>query len=1441
MAAVAMLLTWISSPAEVRQPFVPLDESLVLSQSSVQTMAQDQDGYLWIGTQGGLDRYDGYRIESWQADPDDPGSLSHNFIRDLLVTRDNALWVATGSGPNRLDAETRAVTRFAIQTDDGNRVASAIVANSLVEDANGDVYALAHLDAVRPVRWQPGQRAFTLVPITGASSDLPVGMQSDALIRDAAGRIWMANPSGLWRLDRTRDRFARVIEPSQAPPARWMGGQIAAPGPDNGIVYASTDGLYRVDPDAEEPIRLLRPTENGLRSDWVRSVATDSRGAIWFVQPGLVVRIDPVDGSWRSFDKPHLDPRSAANSGYHRLRLEETRDGSVWLAGLFGVARYDHRTRQMDSFLHDPNDPASLPPTLGEIGYTIFRDRFDVLWVGGNLGGLAKLEPQGQRFVHVSDRTPTPTSRNIVRAIAEQTVEGETFVWTARQNKGIVVWRQTGPRSYERAFDYPADGTAGEFGVVREFVVDPVTNQVWIIGRGGIGRVRKAGEPLERLTFEGAPGNPVGMRVAAFIDPTTLAVASGIVDGPEIWRIDTQTLAVSLLDASGKPGSERASFEVFDLFAGSNGTLALATSRGLSLIDGGDGTTSWHAPLQRTGERPENYIFSVVPDGSGGYWMGTRGGGLLRAEFLAQDQPVFRRYTTEHGLPDNTVYAVVRTDAGMLWLSTNRGVASFDPQAETFRRYTPGDGLQAWEFNHAVAHRGDAGRLYFGGINGWNVFVPENIQPLEQPPLLDLDALRVNGRPLQPAIDDTLSTLAHDQNQLTIDYVGLHFAAPERIRYAYRLFGVDEDWIDAGSARSARYPELSSGAYRFELRAQNLDGVWSDPETLLRFEIARAPWATPWAYSAYGAVLAALILVALARQRRTRRLLQAEVARQTEEVQRQNELIADQARELEQALAARTTLFANISHEFRTPLTLIEASIERLERDADPQAATTGRRYLARLLRLVEQLLDLSRLGLTRSAESDTPWRLDSVVSQTVEAFRSVSERRGIEIHCCCEARWQIRCSQELIEKILLNLLANAVKFTPAGGTIRVSLEPQDRGVELVVADSGPGIAETDQQRIFERFYRSKNDGQDRQPGAGIGLALVFEAARAVGGKVRVDSEPGQGARFSVSLPAVPGGSADAAKPLDENRRRLDLALLEPLESRRTGLESDSADAPAGALLVVEDNADLRRYIRDSLSSRWRIIEAEDGEAGYSMARDHDCDIIVSDLMMPRADGFEMLEKLRGDIRTSHIPVLFLTARQDEETRLRAFSLSADAFLPKPFKREELLTRLEQVVDSRRRLREHIHRSHGFGPPNGSWAHPPNETSRTHDEASRQSPISARDRDFLAALNGWLEDHHGDPDITIGDLAEALHLTPRTLQRKLRSLADRTPAAYLREYRMARARDWLQNSGRPVTDIAFCVGYSSSQYFSRAFRELHGEPPEAWRQRHARDADARSS
>lgn len=1408
----------LTGNAEHTGPFDSLARDQVLSQSSVHALAQDRKGYLWIGTQAGLDRYDGYRIRSWKSDADDPHTLSHGFVTDLLVAGDGTLWVGTVRGLDRLDPDTGTLTRLPVQLRDGSRTSGDIDAGSLVEDGNGEIYATG-LNPARPLRWRPGRPTLEPVDVAGRFAPSEESGNHRALTRDRAGRIWLAGRTGLWRLNREADRFEQIlqVEPEDRFPV--VTEHVVAAGPGNGVTYASARGLFIIDPGADPPIRHLRPSRHGFASDEARAVATDALDALWFTAPGVLGRLDR-NGRWQRFDQPALAQADRENRGAHMLHVERTPDGDFWLAGLFGLLRFDPESGRMHRYRHDPNDPSSPPPTVAENGYRIFLDRFGTLWIGGHLGGIARLPPHSERFVHVRDETPSDTNRNIVRAIAEQRLGEREFVWAANQNHGVTAWERLGPKAYRRATRYEPGGEISRIGVVRDIAIDPADDSVWLAGTLGLGRVQTAGDSIAVVEFPSEPA-PAALRALRFTGPGR-AVAAGAANGRSmIWLLDATGDRPSIRRTLTAPEEPR-SHPIFHVAERANGDLIATYGDGILLLDPESGKVARHVPglyPRREAARP---LFMLAPDDNGGFWAGTRGAGLLHIRFIGPDQPVFSRITAEDGLPDETVYAILPDATGKLWLSTNRGIVRFDPDARSFNQYTPGDGLQGWEFNHTVGHIGASGRYYFGGVFGWNVFDPGRVRPLLQPPELDLTGVYVDDRPVAVGPDGRLPPLSHHRNRLVIDYAGLHFAAPDRIRYQYRLDGVDDDWIDAGATPQARYASLTPGKYRFEVRAANLDGIWSSAEELLRFEILRPPWATPWAWALYAAAAGVLVLTVLAQQKRKRHRLQRLVDQRTEELRQQNELVDHQARQLEAALKARTTLFANVSHEFRTPLTLIQASIDRLAVAPDPGAVATARRYSGRLLRLVEQLLDLSRLRLGRAPRPEPQWRLDSVVSQTIEAFRPVADERRIALETRINGAWHTECPQDLVEKILLNLLSNAIKFTPAGGRVTVSLEPSGNDAELAVTDTGPGIAQADQERIFERFYRAESAETDHTVGAGIGLALAFESARAAGGRLNLDSAPGRGSRFSVTLPAERPAAGSLQRPPDTDveRQELDVATLlatTPADTARSRRADTTSTAET--LLVVEDNPDLRQYLADALSDRWHVVLAADGREGLEQAREVQPDLIVSDLMMPHVDGFEMLTALRTNIDTSHIPVLMLTARQDDDTRLKAFTLSADGFLAKPFRIDELKARLAQMIVQRERVQ--------------AWARGQRtDAPRPGDGDDVEAPVDAiseRDRRMLEALERWLAESYADPQLDISAMAEVVHVTPRTLQRKLKSLLGQSPAHFIRDFRMARARELLRDTDRTVTEIALAVGYASSQYFSRAFRQVHGRPPETWR------------
>jgi len=1419
-----LLAGFASLKAAEQDGFERLSDNLVLGQTSIQAFAQDNDGFLWLGTQAGVEKFDGYRFESFRSDPADPATLSGRFVRQLVVAENGKIWVATSGGLNRIDPESGRVTRIGVRLPGGELAWPSISGRSLAEDANGDIFAIAGDVAV--IRWRSGSDAALPVEVEG-----PVEPgKRYSLTRDRAGRLWLAANNGLWRYVRETDSFRPVLDSTRTGINPRLSEDMLAIGPGNGVTYVNAEGVFIIDPDAGRPIRQLRPGEHGFESDRVDAVAVDSGSNLWLRLDDEIVRIPATrPREWRRFPQAAFFGPSA-NSNLARLQLAETPDGSTWLAGRFGLARYDPLSDRLVDFRHDPNDPRSLPQTLGEIGYRIFLDDFGVLWVGANLGGLARLPPQSDRFTHVQDVTSSSFSRNIVRAIAEQgpgqPAGDAEQVWVANQNAGISIWRRNAPGDYETIHHYPPSfEDTPSVGVVRSIAIHPDTGGAWLAGSHALGRIEKPGAPIELFALaSGAPETTPGLRALHFLDSERL-LAGG---NRAIW----------LIDASGA-GDRRVlrrfdlppGIQVFDLLELDNGAILAAGLGGLVELDPRTGQTRAQYPAGQPGRTPRNDIFHLARDDQGRIWAGTRGAGLLRIDLDRPGDPEFEFRDTGDGLPDDTIYAVLPDPAGSLWLSSNRGVIRFDPDSGRVRQYTPSDGLQGWEFNNTVGHVGASGNYYFGGINGWNVFRPGNVRDLLHPPRVHLRSSTVNEQPLQLTGDDPLVELAHDDNRIVIDYVGLQFTDPDRIDYAVRMRGLDERWIDVGSSRRARYASIAPGDYSFEVKAANLDGVWSSPKVLMRLDVARPPWATPLAWLAYLVLFFLLVLGMLGYQKQQRRQLQQLVNQRTLQLKQQKDLVDRQAGELEQALEARTMLFANISHEFRTPLTLIRTSIEKLEKAPDAEAAALGRRYVNRLLRMVEQLLDLSRLRLARTSESESPWRLDSVVSQTVEAFRSGIEHPQIRIETHINGAWLTRCPQNLVEKILLNLVSNAVKFTPPDGRIKVSLQPAGESAVICVEDTGPGISESDQAMIFKRFFRARAADDNHVAGAGIGLALVAEAARACGGSVDVTSKPGHGTCFWISLPARRPAPGEMIRParVDLDRQRLDLESLQPDQDSLDIVEPVAGAAVSreagGTILVVEDNADLRTYLAQSLASEWRVTEAVDGIRGFAAAKKVSPDVIVTDLMMPNADGFEMLARLREDIETSHIPVLFLTARQDSATRIKAFTLSADAFLAKPFEIDELKARLEQMMAQRERIRAHLLAQAGHSPV-------PDHRGRNRDSGTGEaSPdLAPRDQRLLERLAEWLEAHSGDSDVEIQSMAEAVHLTSRTLQRKLKSLTGRTPAAYLREYRLGRARQLLLDTDDSVTDIAHACGFSSSQYFSRTFRDEHGAPPEKWRQ-----------
>ncbi len=819
----ALVLPTLLTAGDADYAFDPLSDTQVLSQSSVHAFAQDRQGYLWIGTQYGLDRYDGFELRRYQHDPDDPDSLSGDFIRDLLLDRDGMLWVGSGAGLDRLDPVSGRIVRHRFATA-GDALISparhpAVEGDSLVELPSGTIMAVLGGQPARVT--EAGELDY--IPVDDYIRE-PVGT---ALELDAAGGAWFASDAGLWRHDPERGRFVPLIRHAPDPEHRHGGPHLIAPGPSRTMAYAHRDGLTLVDIDRGHSIREIQPREFGAESNRVDAVALDATSHLWLATPTGLLRLPPdLSGPWQSFPiKAFHGPNPHQRVSV--LFLEQSPTGQVWLSGRFGVVRYDPIDETLTRWEHDPANPRSLPPTLGEIGYRIFMDHFDVLWVGSNLGGLARRPPQRDRFVHVRDSTPTSISRNIVRGIVEQRIDDQEYVWVANQNHGIVVWRRTSERRYEVAHHYPVGDHAGDGDRIRQLLIDPEDHAVWIVGQIGLRRARRPGEPLEPVPGVSSDAARGSIRMLRFIDRDRLAI--GFSRALSLIELDSQRRPGKTLFA----GDLGEAYELFSLDRLDRTRLVTAGFGGARIVDFERNQVVQVLPAGPDPTRPGNQLFSVAVDRDRRIWLGARDSGLIEIDpDLAKDctgdctEPSPARFIgAADGLPDTTVYAILPDDAGNLWLSSNRGIMRYRPEDGLIRQYTPTDGVQAWEFNHTVGHVGESGRFYFGGINGWNAFRPGTVRDLLHPPSVQLQSVRQNGRVIQDLGPDSSITLEHGASQLTIDYVGLQFSAPDQIRYAWRLRGLDEHWTDAGTTRQARWAALPAGHYEFELRAANLDGI----------------------------------------------------------------------------------------------------------------------------------------------------------------------------------------------------------------------------------------------------------------------------------------------------------------------------------------------------------------------------------------------------------------------------------------------------------------------------------------------------------------------------------------------------------------------------------------------------------------------------------------
>ncbi len=783
-------------------------------------------------------------------------------------------------------------------------------------------------------------------------------------------------------------------------------------------------------------------------------------------------------------------------------------------------------------------------------------------------------------------------------------------------------------------------------------------------------------------------------------------------------------------------------------------------------------------------------------------WMGTSTGGLYKWDIA--NSTLLTRYQMEQGLPNNTINCIVPDQLGNLWISTNKGISRFNPTTEVFTNYAIKDGLLESEFNRRHALTLPNGHIAMGGTKGYAVFDPIAFLEDTTATRVSITDISINNQPVNSWGDTSLINaplnliehlyLSYADNTIGLSMAAMQYNAPEKNEYRYQLEGYDRTWVEMGNNRLIKFNQLPYGNYTLLLNASNTNGTWSTQVRKIKLTVHPPFWLTWWAYLIYALLIA--VVVQFYWKLYKKRLINKQEAI----------FNAREAARLLELDETKTRFFSNITHEFRTPLTLILSPLEKHLNDSSfsPKALTllnNNYRHASQLLKLVNQLLDINKLEASQMAVNQMAGDLNEFTSQCVEFFSPQVQEKGLQLNLRQDDTFgPCLFDHEKLEKILFNLLSNAVKFTPSGGVIEIELSRTDnshsdrRIAHFQIRDTGIGISEKDISKVFERFYQADDSASREYEGTGIGLSLVKELVVLLGGKIDVKSEMGIGTTFQVDIPI---------ESLNQIPAKEDMTSIGDSQG---AIEQTvpGVDHKVPIILVIEDNDELRSFITESLTERWQVLSASNGLDGWAIIERELPEIVISDVMMPGMNGFELCSKSKNDPRTSHVNFILLTAKAAQESKLEGLELGADAYLTKPFNIKELELILRNLLLEQFRLRNYLNEKLLPGEPSAELPH-------VNDA-------------FINKLIAYIDDHIDDSKIQAVDVAKAMNMSKSTLNRKLSAILGTSINDYIRKYRLQKA-SILLSEGYSVSEVSFRVGFESSSYFAQCFKEHFRKTP----------------
>jgi signal transduction histidine kinase/ligand-binding sensor domain-containing protein/DNA-binding response OmpR family regulator len=1359
---------YIFSPSEAQQDrfYTPAQG---LSNTMFEGFAQDNDGNIWIATDDGLNKFNGYNFEIYNNNPLNEKTLDNNLVTALFLDSKGTLWVGTNLGLHQYNKNLDNFNRYPIKLR--NRIITTRI-NKITEDKYNNLWLVSAAGVIK-VNPQTNIDIFYNYKLKDSTS-LFRNPANDVTI-DNNGIIWIGSEkNGLLFYDPLKNKFSNYH--SEQINNSIIDNSILSLGKDRSgnIIIGTFTGICIFDPYKNKFKNIpLFSIQGNIFNGGSYSIVTDNDGVVWVgtQRNGLKILV-PELGILKDANK-NIDVEDVNNA---TIRSFCDRQGNLWLgidhAGLYKIkGKGDH----FYSLKKGQNGQLGLSKNNVS---SILCDNDNNLWIGTDGGGLNLVRNKSNNttvFKHIPDNTFSIPD-NAVIAMYE---DNSSNIWIGTYLGGLSLF----DRKREVFKTYLIDPTKKdiEFNYVASIKPDQSGN-LWVATSGG-GLQYFNTETKKFKSYTAVCHNNRSISLPLFL--TTL-------------------------------------------FIDKENSIWIGSYNGLYYWNNQKGYY-WEYSVS-TGKLRSDIIYSIIQDSHNIIWVGTSSG-----LYKIKNENEIKNYSTDEGLPNNSVFGILEDNKGCLWLSTLNGLSKFDPGTVKFCNYFTYDGLPGNEFHPASCYKAKNGYLYFGSTSGLVYFNPDSIIEQKGFPTIIFTGLKIfnskiaigklpDGRTiLNEAMNETHQiTLLHSDNSFTIDFAAINFAAPEKIKYAYCLQGFDQKWTNKDyNQRNATYTNLNPGTYIFKLKTTNIYNVWNSKVKEVIIVIKPPLWQAWWAYFIYTALFA-LGFILVRKQMLFRIKMRNKLHIEHLEIEK-----------LEELNQSKMQFFSNVSHEFRTPLTLILGPIERLlysnnDTGFKKQIELIHRNAL-RLLRLVNLLLDLQKV---EKSEMHLRARLGDLVSFIQEitlSFEELAQQKKIELLFNSEvSKLEAMFDPDKLDKVLFNLLSNAFKFTSEGAiTVELSVKKNDTSVppgndlvRITVTDSGKGMKQEYLQKIFERFYQIEESDSEMQIGTGIGLHLSKHLVELHGGKITVSSKTGDGTRFEILIPL--GIANPKHEEINENTvassvpQYFDLSTIQNvdgpglIENLDKNL-NDKKKLPKPTVLIVEDEFEIRTYIKSELLDQYNIIEAIDGEEGWRAAQKEMPDLIISDIMMPKMDGIELCKNIKTNLKTSHIPVILLTARTSIENRIEGIETGADSYIPKPFHPQHLLIRVEKLIELRRVLINKFSKSIGF--------------------EAKEMTLTTPDEKFLQKAMDLVKENISNTELNIEDMGSELGMSRAHLFRKLKALTNQNPSEFVRTIRLKQAAYLLSQKKISISEVAFSVGFSSHQYFSNCFQNYFGMSPTEYSQK----------